>query len=121
MAKRETKNLDDRIDLAVGSIDLLDGPHGRLGEPDTSHCIAEIGEVGSGGYDLFFLNAVNMAWSEKHLSRSESGFQDGFLVVDKIDETAIQSELLKQINGAEFITFEDFVRAFQGKLRWEFA
>jgi hypothetical protein len=121
MRKHETTGSDGRVDLVVGSVDFLDKPHGRSGEADTSHCIAEIGEAGSGGYDLFFLNAVNTAWSERNLSNTGSGFQEGFLVVDKIDEATIRSELLRQIGDAKFLTFEDFVRAFQGKLRWEFA
>ena len=83
MTEHETKSLEDRIDLVVGSIDILDDPHGHLADPDTSHCIAEIGEAGSDGYDLFFLNAANKAWSEQHLNNSDEGFRDGFLVVAK--------------------------------------
>lgn len=106
--------------IKVGSVDFLDGFDEGLGQPATSHCIIEIGENATKGFDLFFANVSNRHWAMKHLGHDQNGFRDQYVIVDRLEDVQVKRAIHSQFGERDYSRFEDFVDAARPFLRWEF-
>jgi hypothetical protein len=109
------------VRFEIKQVEIIDDPGSEMNMPHIAECHVEIGDAGSLGADIFFVNVCNLQWAEHYFDTYGETPLPTVIIVERIDEKHIEEKVQEMFLDCEYGSFDELVSRVAPLMRWEYA